>query len=500
MAISKFTYSSNANDFNINAQSTYCSVTLNQEYAAGSYTITTTASNFDIYLYNSDGSNVGYTNIKSVTASRGFNKLVLLGMNTGDVVGFAYKTTFAAAAETTEVTAGPVALSTTPVSMPNAGSTTVLTGLNLAPDVTVTFTGTDNVVRNAKTVVRSSATSLTITRPDTMPTQYSPYAITLTNPGVTSPTGSNRHILTSAVTAGVNPVWVTNTTLNRGLPGTVYTQTLSATDADAGSNITYSAVSGSLPSGLIFSNGTISGTPNNGTIGSYTVTYRATDSGGNYTDKTFTLNVVDYTAMTWQTNITTGSPTITISGNGTNTLSSYRSGGSLGPWSSMSSSTTPYSGPFTMEMRKYGPTTDNQTAYAMCGITPSSGISNQRSNSGTQYSYSANWYPVATNGGLSWYEYTDYTGGATNGAPSDAQGANYTSGDIFRISVTSTGAITYWHGSNTTAARTVSKSDTSWYPNVTHYSSDATNGGFFAIRLLEGFVWNATTQSYVQGT
>lgn len=498
MAVSKFTSASNANDFNINAQSAYCSVILNQEYASGSYTITTTANNFDIYLYNSDGSTVGYSNIKSVNASRGFNKLVLLGMNVGDVVGFAYKTTFAAAAETTEVTAGPVALSTTPISMPNANNTTVLTGLNMASNITATFTGTDNVVRNAKSVAWTSPTSITITRPDTMPILYSPYTITLTNPGVTAPTGSNRHILTSAVTAGVNPVWVTNATLNKGFPSALFTQTLSATDADAGSNITYSAVSGSLPSGLTFLNGTISGTPNNGTIGSYTVTYRATDSGGNFTDKTFTLSVVDYTVMTWQTNGGTGN-NITIGGNGSSTITSYKTSGIVGPWNGMSSSTAGFTAPFTMEMRKYGPLTDDSTAYAMGGLTPSAGISNQRNASGNMYSYSATWYPVATNGGLSWYEYTDYSGSMTNGVPLDAQGANYVSGDIFRISAAANGNLTYWHGSNTTAARTSAKTDTIYYPNISHYSNNSTNGGFFAIRVLEGFVWNPTTQSYVAG-
>jgi len=302
MSVSKFTSSSNANDFNVNAQSTYCSVVLTQEYAAGSYTITATSSNFDIYLYNADGSNVGYTNIKSITASRGFSKVVFLGMNVGDVVGFAYKTTFSATSETSEVTAGPVALSVSPTTMPNINSTTVLTGLNLATNVTVTFTGTDNVVRNAKNVVRGSSTSLTITRPDVMPVSYSPYAITLTNPGITPPTGSNKHILSNAVNAGANPIWVTSSgALTSSIYNITYSYQVSATDlTDVGSSITYSLTSGALPTGLSLSpSGLISGTPSVNTSTTYNFTLRATDSGGNYVDQLFSItNSSSYTPTT----------------------------------------------------------------------------------------------------------------------------------------------------------------------------------------------------------
>jgi len=135
----------------------------------------------------------------------------------------------------------------------------------------------------------------------------------------------------------------------------------------------------------------------------------------------------------------------------------------------------------------------------MSGITPSSALSNQLANASSEYQFMASWYPVATNGGLSVYEYSNYTGNANSYTPSDVSGNNYTSGDTFRISVAADGTITYWHGSNTTPARTSSKSDLTFYPSVALYSVNGTNGGVFAYKVNQGAVWNAATQTYVAG-
>ena len=174
--------------------------------------------------------------------------------------------------------------------LPNIDDTTVITGINFAEDVEVTFTGTNDVALSAKSVVRSSATSLIVTRPDTLIQDYSPYTVTVTNPGVTAPTGTGGHISTNAITAGGDPVWVTLAgALASATGGQAYSTTLQATDPDGG-QIVYSIVSGQLPSGLSLdsSTGEIGGTP---TAGRQEFTIAATDSGGNVTNRTFSIPV-----------------------------------------------------------------------------------------------------------------------------------------------------------------------------------------------------------------
>jgi hypothetical protein len=500
MAVSKFTSASGGNDFNINVGSTYSVTNFTQEYAAGSYSFTSAQLDvtMDVYAYNAQGTLVGYTNGKGLTTSGGFIKMVIIGGTVGDVLSFTYKTTYYATAETNEVTAGPVILSTSPTFLSNINSSTTVTGLNFATDVAVTFTGSDNLVRNAKSVVRGSVNSLVVTRPDSFPPTYSPYTMTATNPSVAyQPTGSNAN--TISVTAGVVPIWSTTSPLPLSFVGVSYSTTLSATDADAGSSVTYSIVSGSLPTGLSLntSNGVVSGTASSGTANSYSITVRATDGGGNTADRAFILSVLEYSTLNFSTNGATAGQ-ITITGSGTSTVSVFKTSGSVGPWDGLGYSTGSFTAPFTMEMRKNGPVTDDSSAYSMGGIIPSGALSNALAND-NKYQRLASWYPVATNGGLNIYEYTSYTGNVSNFSPSDAQGTNYTSGDIFRISVAANGTITYWHGTNTSAARTVSKSDTVFYPAVATYSASATNGGFSGIRVLSGYVWNGATQSYVAG-
>lgn len=292
MAVSRLIPAGGANDFNLAISGTYTSVTFNKEYASGSYSIISNAGDatFDIYAYNADGSLAAYTKTGSFTASKGFNKMVVLGGTSGDVLSFSYKTTFVTVDDSDEVTAGPVATSLTPSSLPNIDDTFTLTGRNFASDCTVTFTSANTAyaATQAKNIVRSSATSLIVTRPDNLVTDYSPYTITVSNPGVTNPTGSNSHILSNAITAGTNPVWSTSTPLPAFSKDVAYSQTLLATDTE-GSDIDYSIVSGSLPAGLSLNGetGVISGTPTGTTPASFTV--RATDAGGNFLDRAFTM-------------------------------------------------------------------------------------------------------------------------------------------------------------------------------------------------------------------
>jgi hypothetical protein len=302
MSVSRLLPGGGANDFNLNIGGSFTSVSFDKEYSSGSYSIVSgnNDTTIDIYAYNSDGSLAGYTNTKSFTATKGFNKMVILGGQTGDVLGFTYKTTYTTVDDSDEVTAGPVATSLTPSAVPKIDDTFTITGRNFASNCTVTFSSTTGVYTStaAKSIVRSSATSLIVTRPDNLPVGNSPYTITVQNPGVNNPTATNAHILANSITAGVAPVWVTGATISY-VTGTSTSITLSATDADAGSDVDYSIVSGTLPTGLSLDGetGVISGTP---TTSNVTVTFRATDQGGNFVDKAILFNA----APVWVTGAT----------------------------------------------------------------------------------------------------------------------------------------------------------------------------------------------------
>ena len=289
-----------ANDFNIAVTGPDTSVTFNKEYFEGAYTITSSLGDgtVDIYLLDSSGSYAGYTSTPSVVATKNFNKVVIIGGTTGDLLSFAYKTTFTSASEDSILNVGPVITSTSPSYMKSVDDSITITGKNFAQNVQVKFVGIDDVDRNAKSVVRSSATQLIVTRPDDFPESVDPYTIVITNPGISSPIASLRNRLTNSVTSGATPVWQTAAALSGyAISGLSYSQQLSATDPDGG-NVVYSLVSGILPGGLsISSSGLISGTPTDNPSNSSTqvFTIRATDTGGNYIDRQFSL--------TWSTTL-----------------------------------------------------------------------------------------------------------------------------------------------------------------------------------------------------
>lgn len=290
MAVTRLSPSTSANDFNLNIGGTYSSTTFNKEYSSGAYSITSSVldTSIDIYAYNADGSLAGYSSTKAFIATKGFSKVVVIGGTSGDVLGFTYKNTFTTSNTTAEVTAGPFITDITPSAMANQDNSITITGGNFASDVAVAFTGTGYSSTSAKSIVRTSASELIVTRPNNFPVSASPYTVTITNPGVNSPVGTNAHIAAAAVTAGVVPSWSTSTTLPAFQKTVSYSQSVVATDADGSSSITYSANSSTLPTGITFSAGTFSGTPSaNG--GSYTASIRATDSGGNFVDRTFTM-------------------------------------------------------------------------------------------------------------------------------------------------------------------------------------------------------------------
>ena len=329
MGISIFPASSSlsSNDFTVNIGTTgYTNVSLSATFPAGSYIATSSLSDtsLDIYLVAADGSSAGYANATTanttVTATKAFNTVVVYGGANNDTLAFVFKNVFAVADVSLNSGAAPRAVSASTATLANQDDTVVITGQNFASGITATFTGTDATVRSAKAVVRNSSTSITITRPDSMPPAYSSYTLTLTNPDIPAPTSTNSHKLVSSFGTGVVPVWVTGTVLDSPVYNTAFSQQLSATDADGSPTITYTLASGSFPTGIsMSSSGLISGTSTSTTQGDYAVTVTATDRGNNAVNKAFTFTYAAATGGTITSSGTTVSHTFSSTANFINT-------------------------------------------------------------------------------------------------------------------------------------------------------------------------------------
>jgi len=263
--------------------------TLTRTFPAGTYLIESKAmdTNLEIYLGASDGTQVGTSaaGAKSITASAAFLYVTTINADVNDAITFTLKSAATLATKTDAVWSPPTITDITPSGLPNVNDTTTITGTNFATNVDVKFRKSDDsTLVNAKSTVRGSATSIIATRPDTFAVGDAPYDVIVTNPSTNlSATSLN------AITAGAVPVWVTSTTLNPATLTQAFSQTISATDADGGSSITYAIVSGSFHDGLSFNTntGAITGTPT-GSASTDTITISATDSGGNTVNRTFT--------------------------------------------------------------------------------------------------------------------------------------------------------------------------------------------------------------------
>ena len=333
-----------ANDFNVTLNGSVTTATFTKEYFAGAYTIASALldSNYDIYVYDTAGNQVGYTKSPSLSATGNFNKIVIIGGSTGDLLSFSYKTTFTATSTTGEITAGAFITSATPTALNTINDTTVIAGGNFASNVAVYFVGSDNTERAAKSVVRSSSSSLIVARPDNFPTNLGTYKIVVENPGINRPTGSSLHILNNAITAGTTPNWTTGTTLPEIGKNIAYTTTLVATDSE-GTDIDYSIISGSLPSGITLNNetGSLSGTYSGADFNTTDLVIRAVDTGGNTVDRTFrlfSLNPVWVTGATLASSVANESYSNQLSTTDDNTVSYSIISGSLHSGLSLSSS------------------------------------------------------------------------------------------------------------------------------------------------------------------
>lgn len=244
---------------------------------------------FDVYLLDSNGDSVGYSNSTSITASADFTTVVILGVVQDEIISFNFQGIIANAdGEGDEPGAGAYLTSISPTDLPTIDDTATVTGGNFGADTQIFFdSGTTSL--SAKNITINNSTELIVTRPDNLDAGLDPWTLRAVTSGVPEPTGTNANLLVDEVTAGDSPVWVTTSPLVVGTVNEAYTDTLEATDPDGGA-VTYSIVSGSLPTGLSLnsSTGVISGTP---TAGGQTFTAGATDDGGSQTTREFTISI-----------------------------------------------------------------------------------------------------------------------------------------------------------------------------------------------------------------
>jgi hypothetical protein len=293
MAISSFSASSSGsslvNDFSILINGTGNNVVLMPKPAKeGSYVISTETgdSSYDIYCLSDSGEEVGYTNGTTISPSGEFSKVIVLGVVSTEIIRFAYAgITITATEEGTASGGGPYIESVSPSVIPNIDDTTTVTGGNFADDVEVYFVS-ESTTLSAKSVTKISSTSLIATRPDAFDLSLSPYDVKVINPGATEPSTA-LNILVGAISAGGPVSWSTGTNLQSYSLDSAYSQQVSATDSD-GSVVTYLLLSGTLPAGFsMSSSGLISGTTSD--VDNWGITVRATDEGGNFTDRSFLL-------------------------------------------------------------------------------------------------------------------------------------------------------------------------------------------------------------------
>jgi len=554
-----------ANDFNVTLNGPVTTATFTKEYFAGAYTIASALldSSYDIYVYDTAGNQVGYTKSPSLSATGNFNKIVVIGGSSGDLLSFSYKTTFTASNTTSQVTAGAFITSATPTALNSIDDTTTVVGGNFASNVAVYFVGSDNIERAAKSIVRSSSSQLIVTRPDNFSTQLGTYKVVVENPGVTRPTGSSLHILNNAITAGTTPNWTTGTTLPEIGKNIAYSTTLLATDSE-GTDIDYSIVSGTLPSGITLNNetGVLSGTYTGADFNTTnlviravdtggntvdrtfrlfslnpvwntastltpstaneaysnqlsaaddnTMTYsiqsgslhsglslsssglisgttsvinstssfvvRATDSVGNYTDRSFTLYAGGYANLSFSTY---GSGGMSVSGSGTSTVTVYKTSNN-NSWTDGVYSDQTFSAPFAFEFKAVASAngSDDGQSYKMIGVKKST-TAPQVTSTGYRAFYTL--YPNQTNQ-MQWY------------APTfDGSGGTWSNYDTFVVSALADGTLKFYNKTTGYLYYETSTGYTgTWNVGASIYSTGSPKGGFVDGRVRVGQIWNGT--------
>jgi len=176
--------------------------------------------------------------------------------------------------------------------------TIVVTGLNFTSGGTITFVGS-SAEFDADTTTFNNATQVTAVAPkSSFLNAQEPYKVKFT-----SATGKSGISATGLISVDNAPTFGVASgslgTLPNGNRASSGITTVTATDAD-GDAITFSQLSGTLPTGITFnSDGTFSGTANaEASTTTYTFTIRAT-AGGKTTDRQYTITVNAPTSQTF---------------------------------------------------------------------------------------------------------------------------------------------------------------------------------------------------------
>jgi hypothetical protein len=204
--------SSSEYKFNVVLQSPQASATLGEPAPAGSYTISSTAgdTSFDTYLYDANGTRVGYSDSAAIIASADFVKIIVVGGTTGDLLVFSSSSTTTATESTDNEDAGAYIDSLSTSLVANVNDSITVTGGNFSSNVAVKFVGTNNVEIDAKSVTRLSVNELLVVRPDSFGSATAPYSLSVENPNVPKASGSGKAKTGSvgifAVTGGVEAI------------------------------------------------------------------------------------------------------------------------------------------------------------------------------------------------------------------------------------------------------------------------------------------------------
>jgi hypothetical protein len=171
-----------------------------------------------------------------------------------------------------------------------SGTEFTVNGANFTNDAVVKFVDVNNTEYSATVVTFVNSTQLLATTPQDFTVAQGPLDVK-----VSQLSGTVTKL--DCIDTGGSPSWVTTA---GQIGGTIYRNgavsvTVSATDPDTSATITYSVLSGALPSGLSLnsSTGVISGTaPDIGSDTTYNFTLRATDNAGNTSDRAFSMVIL----------------------------------------------------------------------------------------------------------------------------------------------------------------------------------------------------------------
>lgn len=179
-----------------------------------------------------------------------------------------------------------------------SGTSFTITGSNFASNSTVKFITSGGTEVTAGSVTRNSATELVATTPQAFSVADEPLSVKVTSRGLDAQKDQ-------VIDCGGVPTWTTAAgALTDQVETAAVSETLVATDPDAGTTITYALTSGSLPPGLSLNaaTGAITGTaPSVGASGTtYNFTVEASDDGGNTSSRSFSMFVAS-AAPVWAT-------------------------------------------------------------------------------------------------------------------------------------------------------------------------------------------------------